>query len=249
MLQTSTNSVQHPALPWFLADGRIYQSLDQNNVIKCISQELDVSRLDRIAHRSLWLAGQVGNVRPLHRQLMLQRRIVITERLDMHLLWQKDVIFVKALPGWILDTDYVKQYIKPNRDLAAAANGFLSTYVRLINHQSDFRIAKHAGLLPEEVSWNDWKQLAPYLAALSADIAKGASPCSSRFYFGELRLSRVSMIYRYHPAYKLQHVLRGYYDQSRSYQSFLRRNFAWLLAVFVYVTVVLTAMQVGLGTT
>ena len=36
----------------------------------------------------------------------------------------------------------------------------------------------------------------------------------------------------------------GYYQ----YSDILRRNFAWILIAFVYVSIVLTAMQVGLAT-
>ncbi len=32
------------------------------------------------------------------------------------------------------------------------------------------------------------------------------------------------------------------------YSDFARRNFAWVIVVFVYITIVLTAMQVGLAT-
>lgn len=32
------------------------------------------------------------------------------------------------------------------------------------------------------------------------------------------------------------------------YSEFARRNFAWVIVVFVYITIVLTAMQVGLAT-
>lgn len=248
MAQTSSSPLHHGSTPCFLPDGTVYHAVDQKNLTDSILQELDISRLDGMVCRGLWLAGRIGNVRPLHRQYMLQRRIIITERLDMHLLWHGNSIFIKPLAGWILDSDFFKQHIKPNAGLVAAANGFLSTYARLINHQSDFHIAKDMKLLPEGFSWDDWRKLSSYLAALIADIAQATSPCSPRFYFGELRLSRVNMIYRYHPAYKFRNLLRGYFDQSQNYQSFLRRNFAWLLAVFVYVTVVLTAMQVGLGT-
>jgi len=33
------------------------------------------------------------------------------------------------------------------------------------------------------------------------------------------------------------------------YKSFFSRNFAWLLAVFAYLTIILSALQVGLATT
>jgi hypothetical protein len=207
-----------------------------------------VSRLDEMVDRGLWLAGRIRNLRPLHRQKMLERKLVVTEQMDLHLLWYRQVIFIKPLPAWLLDGDFITQHLSKDIALTRVANGFLATYACLVVHRSDFHIAKEAHLLPENLEWNDWRRLTPKLADLLNGIATGQKDCSPRFYFGELRLSRVNMIYRYHPAYRLKYFLRGYYDQTQTYQSFLRRNFAWLIAVFAYIGIVLTAMQVGLGT-
>jgi hypothetical protein len=42
--------------------------------------------------------------------------------------------------------------------------------------------------------------------------------------------------------------MRGYLYGYHKYSSFLSQNFAWVVTATVYVTIVLTAMQVGLGT-
>ncbi|OQV02051.1 hypothetical protein CLAIMM_07306 [Cladophialophora immunda] len=213
-----------------------------------VASELDVSRLDAMVDRGLPLAGRLGNIRPLHRQRVLGRRIVVTEQLDLHLLWKDDTIFIKPLPGWLLDGDFVKSHISQHRQAESAANGFLASYVRLINYKSDFYMAKEEHLLPEGMEWKDWQALSERLVGLVHQINAGKMPCAPRFQFGELRLSRINMIYRFHPAYRLAHVVRGYHYTNMTYQSFLRRNFAWLVAVFAYLTIILTAMQVGLGT-
>jgi hypothetical protein len=214
-----------------------------------VSSELNVSRLDDMVDRGLWLAGRIGNICPLHRQRLLGRRVVITEQLDLHLLWKEAVIFIKPLPGWMLDEGFMNKYVSSDAQLIEAANGFLATYARLINHRSDFRIAKDEHLLPEEMHWEDWQALGEKLATLMNDMASSRKRSSPRFQFGELRLVRVNMIYRFHPSYRLAHFIRGYHYDNRTYQSFLRRNFTWVAVVFAYLTVVLTAMQVGLGTT
>ncbi len=49
-------------------------------------RELDLSRLN-IIHGWLWRAGLPEKVQPLHHQKLLQREIVLTERVDLHLVW------------------------------------------------------------------------------------------------------------------------------------------------------------------
>ena len=51
-----------------------------------ISCQLDVSRLN-VIHDRLWRAGLPGRIQPLHHQKLLQRSIVATERIDLHLIW------------------------------------------------------------------------------------------------------------------------------------------------------------------
>jgi len=71
---------------------------------------------------------------------------------------------------------------------------------------------------------------------------------AERYTFGELRLSRLNTIYRL-TSLSLHHFVRGYMSSSTWYKAFFTTNFAWLLAVFAYMTVILSALQVGLATT
>lgn len=254
---TSMNLSSAQNIPKPVHDGLpVLTQLRNNTIIQptkdvahFIAYELDLSRLNVMVDHSLWLAGRIGNVQCLHRQRLIGRRIVICEQLDLHLLWKDDAIFVKPLPDWILDLDFVRNEVSKNADALAAVNGFLMSYARLINYKSDFRIAKDEHLLPDAMEWENWQSLVEErLAPLIADIVAGRVSCAARFKFGELRLSRINMIYRYHPAYRLKHLFRGFHRGNETYKSFLHRNFAWLIAVFAYITIVLAAMQVGLGT-
>ena len=51
-----------------------------------LSSQLDVTRLNDV-HDRLWRAGLPGKVQPLHHQKLLWRNIVVTERIDLHLIW------------------------------------------------------------------------------------------------------------------------------------------------------------------
>jgi len=44
-------------------------------------------------------------------------------------------------------------------------------------------------------------------------------------------------------------LIRGYHYGYHQYSTFVERNFAWVLTAIIYITIVLTAMQVGLVTT
>ena len=60
--------------------------LERRDLEKYLTTQLSVSRLNAI-HHWLWRAGLPGRVQPLHHQQVLQRTIVVTERVDLHLVW------------------------------------------------------------------------------------------------------------------------------------------------------------------
>lgn len=61
---------------------------------------------------------------------------------------------------------------------------------------------------------------------------------SKRYQYGELRLS---LLYRYSSSvFSVRNLMDGIYAELNLVQGFLQTNFAWLLAVFVYVTIILS---------
>lgn len=211
--------------------------IDDNgaNVHKYLHQELSVSGLNAI-HSYLWMAGRVDGVRALHRQRMIKRDIVVAEDPGLHLLWYDSTIFVKPLPVCLLDYNFFVTHICPNDTLYTAACGFLRSYTLLIRHESDFRIAHHLGILPQDMTWMQWSEFAFYISSIPL------SDVNKRFRYGELRLSRVNLIYnifRYRP---------WYYKIHRDYQSWFSYELGFMLVVFAYVSVVMSAMQVMLTT-
>jgi hypothetical protein len=65
----------------------------------------------------LWFAGGKHPAGPLHYQISIGRNIVITERMDLHLLWANDGrIFIKPLPRFLLDSGFWTSYLtcQPN---------------------------------------------------------------------------------------------------------------------------------------
>jgi succinate dehydrogenase/fumarate reductase cytochrome b subunit len=210
-----------------------------------LETDLDVSRLNRIHE---WLLTSRLRVRThaLHRQRLMARTIVPVEQTDLHLLWFDDNIYIKPLPDYLLSPNFWTENICCSSDLHACATGFLYSYAWLICHPSDFRIAKDSGLINHNITYSAWTSFMDSVVSY-ADNSQSCS-INKRYHFGELQLRRINWIYRLAPSLRGKYLLRGYYYPYYRYSSFFRRNFGWLFAVFAVVTVLLTAMQVGLAT-
>ena len=211
-----------------------------------IRWELNVSRLNAI-HQHLWLTGRPMSARPLHRQLLLDRQIILTEQADLHMVWHESRIFLKPLPEFLLDHNFWKQHLCKDEQIFESASGMLLSYLWLVCHRSDLIVAKDHNLLPQDMDWERWTAfMKSCLRGLDYQTLKGIN---KRFQYGELRLSRLNWIYRMSwKNTRLTTIIRGYMYGYNRYSFFLARNFAWLLGAFAYITIVLTAMQVGLAT-
>jgi hypothetical protein len=216
-----------------------------------LRDELCVPRLNRI-HSYLWLAGRQIAARPLHRQAMMSRRITVTEQVDLHLAWSESCIFVKPLPVYLLDYQFWEDNLCNDSELYESARGFLLSYAWLISREIDFIIASDSNqrprLLPPCLTWPRWVSfIESFLSSVDLDDSTKRG-FNRRYQYGELRINRLNSIYRLAPVLRLQYFIRGYYVGYNRYDVFFQRNFAWLIVVFAYVSIVLTAMQVGLVT-
>ncbi|KAJ0415183.1 hypothetical protein BJY00DRAFT_305047 [Aspergillus carlsbadensis] len=209
--------------------------------------DLDVTRLNAI-HKHLWLAGLPQISRALHNQVMVGRQIVITERADLHLVWRGSTVYLKPLPDYLLSHSLWTQILCTEEALFENAKGFLFSYSWLVCSKSDLRIAHEHGLISDEIDWGTWTSFsAAVISSIDLDTLSDINP---RYIYGELRLSRLNMICRFcRNTSSFLTKIRGYEYSYHQYSTVLERNFAWVLTVIVYVTVVLTAMQVGLATT
>ncbi|EON62934.1 hypothetical protein W97_02160 [Coniosporium apollinis CBS 100218] len=222
-----------------------------SDVLGFVTQDLDVSRLNDI-HGHLWMAGRPLSARPLHRQKMMDRRILYTEQADMHLLTADDRLYLKPIPLYLLSHTFWTTYLCENKELHAKACGFLMSYVWLIVSELDFHLARdeHSDtehLLPksEKLTWAWWKA---FVQDFTAHVDPNAlEQVNKRYHFGELRLGRINTIYRTTPRFLFTHFVRGYLYGYNRYEVFFQRNFAWVLVVFVWFSLVLSAMQVGVA--
>ena len=177
---------------------------------------------------------------------MIERQIFVTEQADLHLVWYESRIFIKPLPDYIFDHQVWSDTICKNPTLHASSCGFLLSYVWLLCYPSDLKVAIEIGLVSSEVSWNDWTTFVD--SFLSNFDYEALDSVNKRYRYGELRLSRLNTIHRFIHIFESGRLLRGYAYGYNRYSVFFERNFGWILLVFLDITLILTAMQVGLGT-
>jgi hypothetical protein len=256
---TNTNTIPASQLlpASYKTDDGILQVPDSS--VEYLRHELGVDRLNTI-HPWLWTTGRPMPPRALHHQKLLGREVVVSERMDMHLVWTKARIFIKPLPCFLLEPQFWVDHLScrdkcepsttspqhPGRRKCEEARlrectlGFLLSYAALISHESDFFIAKDTRLISDQISWMGWKTFVKEILEQESIY----DHINQRYLYGELRLNRLNAIYRLTG----RAVFRGYQSECNQYSSFFRDNFAWLASVLAYMAIVLTAMQVGLGT-
>ncbi|KAK4223807.1 hypothetical protein QBC38DRAFT_37882 [Podospora fimiseda] len=219
--------------------------LPEQDIDLFLTNDLRTPRLEKL-HTRLWLAGLPFPARPLHRQRIMGREICPTELPDEHLVWHCTKLFIKPLPEFLLSHEFWAEQLCSDPALHRSATGFLLSYSWLISHESDFFIARDAHLIPTRADWINWTAfMRDFLSHLDLDTL---TQVDRRYKYGELRLSRLNSLTRYLPSeWSYRNLLYGYMTTSTWYQAFFERNFSWLLVIFVYLSVVLSALQVGLG--
>ena len=219
----------------------------EGDLRKYLKSDLDVDGLNKI-HKHLWLAGLPQCARSLHHQLLIDRKIMITERADLHLLWHDDRLYLKPLPDYLFSYGIWHGTLQKDRALSENAKGFLLSYLWLIREKSDFLAAQRESLVSHDLNWELWTTFST--AVFPNIVSSSFEGVSPRYLYGELRLGRVNLIYRLcRKTRSFKTFIRGHFYGYHTYASFIDKNFAWVLTVIVYITIVLTAMQVGLATT
>jgi hypothetical protein len=227
---------------------------DRSALNAFLRAELWAEELEKIWLKLWWMSKvDSANISPLHRQAVKRRRIVISEEPRLHLLWVDDRIFIKPLPKYLCSYKFWTVFLCPTTDetkrcdtlasrrsdfdmlpdLRSASLGFLRSYSHLIRYESDLTIAQSCGLLPKDVSWEDWCKFSCHFGAI-ADVQ-----VSGRYHFGEIRITRLNF---YAP------LLLGktqYHRLHHQYAEYFGRYAGPLLFCFAMLSVVLDSLQVA----
>lgn len=95
----ASNLLRH--LPVRLASA---QTGNNQAIAEYLVQELDCPAIRSLYLNMRWVGKRsVSNIDPLHHHVVEGRHVVVTEEADLHLVWYKDIIYIKPLPLWLLD--------------------------------------------------------------------------------------------------------------------------------------------------
>lgn len=185
--------------------------------------------------------------RPLHRYKMLGFDVLHTQQMDLHILKYSNQVLVKPLPEYLLShsfwTDHLCGNTELHKKLHEAACGFLLSYIWLLVYPIDLQLAQEFKLVPKSIKWSQWEKFVTDFVN-HIDI-NALDQVNKRYHFGELRLGRINTIFRVRFAHR--YFVRGYLYGYNRYVVFFQRNFSWILVVFVFFSLVLSAMQVGVS--
>ena len=215
-------------------------------------RELWAVDLERMAPH-LWIMStqSSSNVSPLHQQKVKARKIIVTEDPRLHLVWIYDRVFIKPLPRYLLSYTFWSEHMSNEKSTLWGSNeeeqktctmirmsalGFLRTYYYLIQHESDFEIARNeTRLLPSDITWTEFCAFSKDFLDISDDDV------SERYHYGELRLTRLNLYAKLITRkFQYEHV-------HGQYGAFFARFYGPLLFIFGILSIILSAMQVELG--
>jgi hypothetical protein len=221
-------------------------SLEDGEVLPFVEKELLTPLLDRMSPW-LWLLAtpKSTHVSALHAQLVRGRSITITEDPELHLIWISNRVFIKPLPAYLLSHAFWSHFLLHDKTLSKddqqrlkeilqAALGFVRTYLHLIRHESDLRIAHKEHLVPPDLDLETW------MAFIKDFKYVEDWQVSGRYHYGELRLTRLNLW--------AKPILRRWHFRKATWQygEYFARFIAPLLFIFTTWTVILDSMQVGL---
>ena len=226
-------------------------SLASSDVHEFLIQELRTSALDELYPRLWWVGRKDStNVDPLNHQIVKGRKIVPTEDPKLHLVWERNKIYIKPIPVCLFNSEFWNIYLAPPQksiiipdDYCSnrlAAIGFVRSYSHLIQHRLDFVLAQQNHLLPSELEWIEWSTfIASFRWIDDSEVAL-------RYHYGQLRLSRLNWAVRvFQP--RTAPTAWYYHIPDWSTTPYLEDFLGPLIFVFASLSVVLSSMQVVLS--
>jgi hypothetical protein len=221
------------------------RSEHRNEVHRFLSAYFDLSRFHAI-RKMLWLIAVHGAPRSLYYQKFLRREIVIAEQLDLHLVWAKSRIFITPLPDFLLNYDFWEANISGEPQLHQAACGLLYSYCGLIRFGHDLQVAKEYHLVNPDLDYRAWTEFAR--TVLPNLNPKDSNIMDRRFQYGELRLNRLDIIYRYSPyKFSVSGILQGFpHALTESYVPYMDQ-YNNAVSAFGVIVIVLSAFNLSLS--
>lgn len=233
-----------------------------NEVYDHLSNELATPLLDEL-YTQLWLVARKSghHIDALHSQKVKGRSVVPTEDPRLHLIWNRNKVYIKPVPLFLLNHEFWVRYLQPLKRALSSENpeltpetfestasvfdrsiamGFMRSYAFLIKCPLDLAIAKECHLIPADIDWIRWSIFINNFRVIGDDRV------TKRYHYGQMRLSRLNWIVRiFHP----QHTrTRWFYENPYwSISEFMERATFPLVFLFASVSIALSSMQVALA--
>jgi hypothetical protein len=227
-----------------------------------LSNELATPLLDEL-YTHLWLVAKKSgrHIDALHTQKAKGRAIIPTENPRLHLIWNRNKIYIKPVPLYLVNYEFWVRYLQPLKRVLSSENsslvpkipepaalifdssiaiGFMRSYASLIKCPLDLAIAKECYLIPADIDWIGWSIFINHFRVVGDDrVAK-------RYHYGQLRLSRLNWAVR---IFRPQHTrTRWWYENPYwSTGEFMERATFPLVFLFASVSIALSSMQVALA--
>lgn len=230
--------------------------VSEGDVRAYLLREVECKVLDELSPLFFVFAKRrASHIDALHEYDSTQRAVTISENPGLHLVRNYHVIYCKPIPLCLLNYDFWLKNLTPNQRVEDVKNptknlsiecksaiGLIRTYCYLIKHESDFNIAKRVGLLPEHVSYDDFRYfIEPFRHMPDAAV-------SGRYEYGHIRLTRLNLAVRILRPKGLGKVFPWSYDRMHWHAGqFVGKFAAPLLFFFASLTLILSSMQVGLA--
>ncbi|KAH7139812.1 hypothetical protein B0J13DRAFT_558518 [Dactylonectria estremocensis] len=234
-------------------------SLAPDEIYTHLTHELDTPLLDEL-HANLWLVGKRSgdHIDTLHTQRVKGRTVVPTEDPRLHLIWDRNKVYIKPVPIFLLNYDvwstYLlsnepKPYAKSHKDSlksttasfdCSTAVGFMRSYSFLVSHPLDLAIAQELYLIPHHIDWVQWSGFICHFRHIrDENVAR-------RYHYGQLRLSRLNWVVRIvRPRHA--HSVWFYELPHWSISEFVAKYTLPLAFIFATISLALSSMQVALS--
>ena len=173
------------------------------------------------------------------------------------MVWFRDTVYLKPLPSYLLNYRFWTLYLFPHvpshsqqpvdaqnlSPTCRAAFGFLRSYGYLIKHESDYHLALESHLVPCGMSFQRFRLFIAAFEAVPDELV------SSRYHYGQLRLTRLNWAVRFVGPKTLDSWLpwNNHNRYWHTEQAFHELGPA-LLGIFAILSLALSAMQVLLAT-
>ncbi|KAI0410763.1 hypothetical protein F5X98DRAFT_368588 [Xylaria grammica] len=231
-----------------------------------LTADLSLDGLTKMT-KLLWLAGSKRPPYQIHSQVARGRQIIVTERMDHHLVYDNSGrMFLRPIPAFLLDRNVWDNTLAcppgcvcqgNNASVTPSKNGPREGEAQnpagSCNMKKCREIARgflytYCCLVSSETDFfmANERRLLPRGSDGLRELLKNydQNQIHPRFQRGELRLSRLNMVHRFTHLPPFKPYIQGW----SNYGSLFRGNLTWMATATVFIAVVLTAMQLGLAT-